>query len=403
MASSWKNRLSNLISTPTRVIGSAVYTGIDFLKTWVALGKDAKQISMNTLDDIKGLFQEAGKRWHMWHKAVNVPVLAPVWSVGKVGEGSVRLVVNTAVNWIKNIFSTGKGLAQNLWNSGAKVFSKEPISTFQFKHISLANIWKNFDFNKMLIGSAAGWTAVASVKKEASESQSSAPNKSDWDTKTKKTLSDMTAKMQAQEKTNKELEKSVLSVKEQMEKQTKLMEQQLDQKDKIIASLQDTNNKSKPKDDANQESSKKKSFEKEANNLKDHIDTLVPEWYKTRIDTPGWHQRIVISDSKKKEKKHKPEFYLTFLDANTVKLNYSPYDRVNDQREAANYVGYFSFDDDKLKDCVKTISFAMKDWKNPSSIDKHLQEKYSLKKSVNKDTIDEHLFEENPDYIHESK
>jgi hypothetical protein len=58
------------------------------------------------------------------------------------------------------------------------------------------------------------------------------------DSLTKKTITDLTAKLEKQDKDNQELQKSMIAIQDQMKQQTQLMQQQMQQKDDMIAALQ---------------------------------------------------------------------------------------------------------------------------------------------------------------------
>jgi hypothetical protein len=116
----------------------------------------------------------------------------------------------------------------------------------------------------------------------------------------------------------------------------------------------------------------------------------------------GKSQRLVISDPKKKERKHKPELYLTVNEPEKVRLTYSPY--VSGDHETATYVWDFARDDKKINACLKEIFSAMQDGSWKKNISDTLEKKFSLKKTVDKEVIDEELVEkEAADYVHEPK
>jgi len=84
-----------------------------------------------------------------------------------------------------------------------------------------------------------------------------------------------------------------------------------------------------------------------------------------------------------------------------VRISYTPY--VADATEAVNYVWDFARDDKKLDDCIKLILSAMQDDAGKLNISDTLEKKFSLKKTVNKASIDEKLVEESPAYVHDPK
>jgi len=243
---SWKNRLKNIVATPMRLLGSAWYAGIDIAKTWTSLVKDPAKISMNTIQDIQELFQEAGKRWTMRHKAVNLP-WATALSWVKIGEWTIRSWANTVVNFIKNSWWTLKNFWSNVLTSFAHTFSTKPISDISFKHLSTEAVSKNWDMKKFLI--AAGVTgSVATIVPQVQATSQPAPvaaeaSKLVVDEDSKKTISDLTYRFEQQEKTNQELQKTIIGMKDQIKNQTQFTQQQLKQKDDIIAAFQKDNTK----------------------------------------------------------------------------------------------------------------------------------------------------------------
>lgn len=110
----------------------------------------------------------------------------------------------------------------------------------------------------------------------------------------------------------------------------------------------------------------------------------------------------MISDPKKKERKNKPELYVTINEPEKVRLTYSPY--VSGDHKTATYIWDFARDDKKIDACLKEIFSATQDDSWKINISDTLEKKFSLKKSVDKDRIDEKLVEDDAtDYVHEPK
>ena len=63
------------------------------------------------------------------------------------------------------------------------------------------------------------------------------------DSETKKTITDLTVRLEKQDKDNQELQKSIIAMQDQTKQQTQLMQQQIQQKDAMIAALQADNTK----------------------------------------------------------------------------------------------------------------------------------------------------------------
>jgi hypothetical protein len=93
--------------------------------------------------------------------------------------------------------------------------------------------------------------------------------------------------------------------------------------------------------------------------------------------------------------------YLTINEPEKVRVTYSPY--VSSDDATVTYVWDFAHDDAKMEECLAVIFFVMQDVSWKIDISDTLENKFSLKKSANKDRIDKKLVEESPDYVHEPK
>jgi hypothetical protein len=264
MAWEWKNRVWNAIATPVRMwVGAPVHAAVGLAKTWLALGKDSYDIAMETANEIQETISEAWKRGKWYHKAANIGIIAPFWSAAKVVTWSIQTTLNPIINGVFNVAKTWWGFLKNEFNSIKSVFSKKPVSDFSFEKLKLTPTRKSLWHPKnLLIWGAATWAAAVVATNPPVDSKTS------LDENSKQTISDLTKRLEDQDKTNQELQKSMLAMQDQMQKQTKFMEQQLQQKDALIASLQGNNSKQIAQDglknqveekiDSASESSKKK-------------------------------------------------------------------------------------------------------------------------------------------------
>lgn len=90
------------------------------------------------------------------------------------------------------------------------------------------------------------------------------------DETSQKTIADLTAKVDAQDKSNQQLQQNMVTLQEQMKQQTAMMQEQLKQQNALIQTLQANNTKQISQDavanqveeklDSENESSKKKSL-----------------------------------------------------------------------------------------------------------------------------------------------
>lgn len=246
MAGEWKNRVWNVAATPVRaVVWAPAHALVDLSKTSTAVIKNVQDISMDTLNEIQETISDAWKKGKWYHKLVNIPV-AWVGSVAKAFTGWLQATVNPIVNGVFDFAKTWWGFLKNEFNTVKSVFSKNPMSDFSFEKLKLTPTWKSrWHPKNLLIGGAAATAAVAATATPESTPAPQAVEQraSVEDTETKKTIAELKAKSEQQEKANQELQKTMLAMKDQMEQQNKLMEQQLKQKDAMIAALQANNTK----------------------------------------------------------------------------------------------------------------------------------------------------------------
>lgn len=147
----------NAVATPFRGAGTVWYAGLDLAKALtIEPVKNVAQITSDSVDDVSKLFQEAGKRWKRYHKALNLP-LAGVLSGAKTVEWACRSVVNTGWNALHNTFDVVKGGVKNAFKTLTSVFSTKPMSDFSFDHLKTKPTWKTFDLTKFLVWGNSGW------------------------------------------------------------------------------------------------------------------------------------------------------------------------------------------------------------------------------------------------------
>jgi len=253
-----------------------VHAAVDLTKTWIALSKDYYDIAMETMNEIQETLSEAGKRGKWYHKVANVWVIAPVWSAAKFITWNIQTVINPLVNGVFNFAKTWWGFLKNEFNSVKSVFSKTPVSDFSFAKLKLTPTRKSWRQPKNLL---IGWAATAAVTAGSPDSDSTpapqavvAQTPSD-DSETKKTITDLTVRLEKQDKDNQELQKSIIAMQDQTKQQTQLMQQQIQQKDAMIAALQADNTKQIAQEwiksqveewlDSDRESPKKKASKKQ--------------------------------------------------------------------------------------------------------------------------------------------
>lgn len=245
MAWEWKNRVWNAVATPVRaVVWAPAHAVVDLSKATTGYFKNVQDISMDTLNEIQETISDAWKKGKWYHKLVNMPI-AWVGSVAKAFTGWVQATVNPIVNGVFDFAKTWWGFLKNEFNTVASVFSKKLMSDFSFEKLKLTPTRKSrWNPKNLLIGWAAATAVAASSVPEATPvPQVVEQAKPVEDAETKKVIAELKAKSDQQEKNNQELQKSMISMQEEMKKQTQLMQQQLQQKDALITSLQSNDKK----------------------------------------------------------------------------------------------------------------------------------------------------------------
>lgn len=193
------------------------------------------------------------------------------------------------------------------------------------QNVSLPDSQKNLNINSQSLSETA-------MKEELAKISAHSDDQIRENKKLQEEVSSLRDKLAAQENALKNAEKDVQSKKEEDKK-----------------NAEEKNNE--PKEEV-----KENSFEKKATNLKSHIDTLIPQWYTTRIDTVGQYKRVVILDPSKKENPVKPTFYLTPTKDDMLNIHYTPLDSDGE----VYYHGSLKVSDTKNIDaCVSLVISAM--------------------------------------------
>jgi len=258
MAGEWKDRLSNMVATPVRMaVWAPAHALVDLNKTGIGYYKDTYDIAMETTNEIQETISAAGAKWKWYHKAANIWIIAPLWSAAKLITWSIQTAVNPIVNGVFNFAKTWWGFLKNEFNGIKSVFSKKPVSDFSFEKLKLTPTRKSWRHPKNFLIGWAAWAAVVATSTpettpapQAVVAQAPTPVE---DSETKKIISELAAKSEKQEKTNQELQNTIVSMQEQSKKQTQLMEQQSKQHSELIATLQANNTKQIAKDATNNE------------------------------------------------------------------------------------------------------------------------------------------------------